>query len=211
MMSGTRIRFGPSWPRPNKNTKRNRTMSSEMLEDLLPGVRYRLRSLRPTDLIPPVSGIYRKTTARRPIVSDRASNMRGFIAPKYVKFIQHETIVPTDELIPGQTYTMISTKDVFSPTKVIVLGFNQTMLFTDVDVGNNIRIPERLLESHNIEIIPVSTNFRYGFTTYESPNSSSSKNSSNSLGKIPLFKVKKTRRTRRYQQRTKSSRSRKYI
>jgi len=177
--------------------------------DLIPGVRYRLRSLSNTDLIPPVSGIYRKTLAVTPIVSDIATNTRGFIVSlKYSQFSQHETIVPMDKLVPGQKYILFSKKDHFPPTKVILLGFNSTMLFTDVEIGHNIYIPERIIESHTTHITHIPNNFRYGFAPYHSPNnSSSSKNSPNSLGKMSFFNAK----TRRRQHRTKSSRSRKYI
>jgi len=188
--------------------------------DLIPGVRYRLRSLSNTDLIPPMSGIYRKTLAVSPIVSDKAANTTGFIvSTKYSQFSQHEAIVPMDKLIPGQKYILFSKKDHFPPTKVTMLGFNYTMLFTDVEIGSNMYIPERILESHTTQITQIPTEFRYGFAPYRPPsaspspwpspslNSSSSKNSANSLGKMSFFKAK----TRRRQHRTKSSRSRKYI
>ena len=193
--------------------------------ELIPGVRYRLRSLSPTDLIPPMSGIYRKTLGITPIVSDIATNTKGFIvSSKYSQFSQHEAIVPMEKLIPGQKYILFSKKEQFPPTKVTLLGFNYTMLFTDVEIGANMYIPERIIESHTTQITQIPTDFRYGFAPYQSPspspspspsqNSSSSKNSPNSLGKMSAFKVNttKTRRGRgRGQHRTKSSRSRKYI
>jgi hypothetical protein len=157
-----------------------------------------------------MSGIYRKTLAVTPIVSDIATNTRGFIVPpKYSQFSQHEAIVPMDKLVPGQKYILFSKKDHFPPTKVTLLGFNSTMLFTDVEIGHNMYIPERIIESHTTQITQIPNDFRYGFAPYHSPspNSSVSKNSPNSLGKMSFFNAK----TRRRQHRTKSSRSRKYI
>jgi hypothetical protein len=159
-----------------------------------------------------MSGIYRKTLAVSPIVSDKAANTTGFIvSTKHSQFSQHEAIVPMDKLISGQKYILFSKKDHFPPTKVTMLGFNYTMLFTDVEIGSNMYIPERILESHTTQITQIPIDFRYGFAPYlspsASPNSSSSKNSANSLGKMSFFKA----RTRRRQHRTKSSKSRKYI
>jgi hypothetical protein len=157
-------------------------------QELVRGVRYKIRQYSPTQMIYPLSGVFGGIISRRPMFSDQKQDLIGFSSsPKYNQYFDEFRQISEDELVPGNTYRIIPTKGGRKEIRAVFLRYNYTMIFKDVEVlYYQERIPRIDIESNITAFYEIEKNIT-----------------------MSPIKNKNSRKARSY--RMKSSRSRRYI
>jgi hypothetical protein len=163
---------------------------------LVPGKRYGLQSHRPTELIPPSSGVFQSVVGQSPVITDRPGrNATGFqVNPKYSTFTKANNAttntVNAKNLRMGQRYTVTYKNPKLKPTDATFLYYNYLMKFTDVEILPGVYIPdERLIDSYTTTVYELPKDEKHGLYRL-STNSSDSTASPTPMNKTIGFKPK---------------------
>lgn len=177
--------------------------------NLISGKRYGVRSHNPSDLMPPLSGVFQSIVGQTPVITDRPGrNTTGFsVNPKYSTFSKANTpianAVNAKNLRIGQKYKVTYKNPQLKPTNATFLYYNYILKFTDVEILPGVYSPnERLIDSYITTVYELPKDAKHGLYRLGS-NSSTSSSSPTPVNLNTGFKpiLKPSPKTRKHKRR----------